>query len=651
MCGITGFIDFARQTSSDAGLAIAEAMAGAIRHRGPDDGGVWCDAAHGVFLAHRRLSIVDLSAAGHQPMASVSGRYLIVFNGEVYNHGEIRHRLNNVAGGIAWRGNSDTEVMLAAIEQWGLEAALEQFVGMFAFALWDRHAASLTLVRDRFGEKPLYWGQFGSTLLFGSELKTMKQHPAFVGAVNRDALAGYMAYGYLPGTVSIYEQVQKLKPGTLRVFQAAGSSHEQVYWSAVDAALSGRSNEFEGDDSAAADQLERLITGSVQQQLLADVPVGAFLSGGVDSSTIVALAQAQSRTPVKTFTIGFEEADYNEAVYAERVAKHLGTDHTELYVSHQDALTVIPELPELYDEPFADSSQIPTFLVSQLARSRVAVSLSGDAGDELFCGYNRYKLAEHLWQRNRQIPGGVRQVVSAGLSAMPIAAWDAVGAAVRKLIPGAGIPLHLGDKLHKFARVLGVAGDSATLYESLLEQLQDLDGLVKDAQPVTRLTSDVAVWRGDLDLRRRMMLLDTTSYLTDDILVKVDRAAMGVSLESRVPFLDHRIYEFAWKLPMHMMVRDGQGKWLLRQLLYRYVPRELIERPKVGFAVPIGIWLRGPLKDWAADLLEPARLNHEGYLDAVRVKKMWDEHQRGRRNWQYPLWCVLMFQAWLEKYG
>lgn len=647
MCGITGFIDYAQATSREVGEAVATKMSVTLRHRGPDDSGVWSDPARGVFLAHQRLSIVDLSPAGHQPMASVSGRYVIVFNGEVYNHGEIRQQLD----GVAWRGNSDTEIILAAIERWGLEPALQQFVGMFAFALWDCQTASLTLVRDRFGEKPLYWGQFGSALLFGSELKALKQHPAFVGTVNRDALAGYMTYGYLPGSASIYEHVQKLQPGSMRVFQADGSTREQVYWSAVDRALSGRANEFEGDDIAAVNQLENLITDSVRQQLLADVPVGAFLSGGVDSSTIVALAQAHSRTPVKTFTIGFEEAGYNEAVYAEQVAKHLGTDHTELYVSHQDALNVIPDLPDLYDEPFADSSQIPTFLVSKLARSRVAVSLSGDAGDELFCGYNRYKLADRLWRRSRQLPSPLRQVVAAGLNATPIAAWDAVGAAARKLKPSSGIPVHLGDKLHKFARVLGVAGDSAGLYESLLEQWRGVDSLVKGSRPVSRLTADASAWRSDLDLNHRMMLLDTVSYLTDDILVKVDRAAMAVSLESRVPLLDHRIYEFAWRLPMHMKVRDGQGKWLLRQVLYRYVPRELIERPKVGFAVPIGIWLRGPLKDWATNLLDPARLTREGYLDADRVKKMWDEHQRGHRNWQYPLWCVLMFQTWLEKNG
>lgn len=647
MCGIVGFIDFSRQTLTSIGLATAKSMTDAIRHRGPDDGGAWGDAEHGVFLGHCRLSIVDLSAAGHQPMRSFSGRYLIVFNGEVYNHGEIRQRLE----GVTWRGNSDTEVMLAAIERWGLEVALQEFVGMFAFALWDYQTASLTLVRDRFGEKPLYWGQFGSTLMFGSELKAMKQHPAFVSTINRDALAGYMTYGYLPGLASIYERVQKVQPGSVRVFQADGSSHEQLYWSALDVAMSCRESEFEGDDIAAANQLENLIADSVRQQLLADVPVGAFLSGGVDSSTIVALAQVHSRIPLKTFTIGFEEAGYNEAVYAGQVAKHLGTDHTELYVSHQDALNVIPDLPDLYDEPFGDSSQIPTFLVSKLARSRVAVSLSGDAGDELFCGYNRYRLVDRLWRSSRQLPGALRFVMAASLNATPIKTWDAVGAVIRKLKPDASIPVHLGDKMHKFARVLGMAGESASLYELLLEQWHGADGLVRGARPVSRLTADTYLWRSDLDLNHRMMLLDTVSYLTGDILVKVDRAAMGVSLESRVPLLDHRIYEFAWRLPMHMKVRDGQGKWLLRQVLYRYVPRELIERPKVGFAVPIGIWLRGPLKEWAESLLEPARLNREGYLDADRVTKIWDEHQRGNRNWQYAIWCVLMFQSWLEKNG
>lgn len=626
MCGIAGFLDYSRRCSFDTGLALATAMAAAIRRRGPDDGGVWGDAAHGVFFAHRRLSIVDLSAAGHQPMVSNSGRYVIVFNGEVYNHGDIRQQL----GKIVWYGHSDTEVMLAAIEQWGLEVALRKFVGMFAFALWDKESASLTLARDRFGEKPLYWGRFGTKLLYGSELKAMKQHPAFVGAVNRNALGAYMTYGYLPGSVSIYEQVQKLRPGSTRVFHPDGSSTEQVYWSAVDAASVGQAGGFNGDDVAAVNQLEGLITQSVSQQLLADVPVGAFLSGGVDSSTIVALAQAHSLTPVKTFTIGFKEVGYNEAVYAEQVAKHLGTEHTELYVSHQDALNVIPQLPHLYDEPFADSSQIPTFLVSQLARSRVTVSLSGDAGDELFCGYNRYRAAGRFRQLGYYLPEALRWVLSKGLGLVPL-------------------PSKLADKRQNLMSALRHAADPAELYESLIAQLQEVSGLVKGAGSVSRLTANKLIWKNDFDFYHRMMLIDTLSYLTEDILVKVDRAAMGVSLESRVPLLDHRIYEFAWKLPMHMKVRDGQSKWLLRQVLYRYVPRELIERPKVGFAVPIGIWLRGPLKDWAVALLEPGRLNREGYLDANRVAKMWNEHQRGYRNWQHPLWCVLMFQAWLEK--
>lgn len=645
MCGIAGFIDYSRQTAADSGKALAGAMSAALLHRGPDDCGVWFDPAQGVFLAHQRLSIVDLSPAGHQPMASASGRYVMAFNGEVYNHGDLRQQLN----GIAWRGNSDTEVMLAAIEQWGLDAALGRFVGMFAFALWDRHESTLTLARDRFGEKPLYWAQFGSTLLFGSELKALKKHPTFKSVIDRDALAGYMTYGYVPGTTSIYQQVQKLKPGALRVFQAGGASNERVYWSAVDTALGAQAQGFASSDAEATDQLEALITASVKRQLLADVPVGAFLSGGVDSSTIVALAQAHSRTPVKTFTIGFEEAGYNEAVYAEAVAKYLGTDHAECYASHRDALDVIPSLPDLYDEPFADSSQIPTYLVSKLARSRVTVSLSGDAGDELFCGYNRYMLADRLARRSRRVPRSVRQAAASGVTALPVPVWDSVGAVARKLKPGAAVPVHLGDKLHKFARVLASAGDDAGLYESLLQQWHDAESLVRGVTHFGKLTADVAIWRSDLDLMHRVMLLDTASYLTDDILVKVDRAAMGVSLESRVPLLDHRIFEFAWRLPLGMKVRNGQGKWLLRQVLYRHVPRELIERPKMGFGVPIGAWLRGPLKDWATTLLDPVRLNQEGFLDARRVKTMWDEHLSGRRNWQYPLWCVLMFQAWLEK--
>lgn len=626
-------------------MMLAGTMSVALLHRGPDDFGAWSDPTQGVFLAHQRLSIVDLSPAGHQPMASASGRYVMVFNGEVYNHGAIRQQLDDVA----WRGNSDTEVMLAAIEHWGLKQVLQRFVGMFAFALWDRHNATLTLARDRFGEKPLYWGKFGSTLLFGSELKALRQHPAFKGTVDRNALAGYMTYGYVPGTASIYQQVQKLRPGTFRVFQADGTSSEHAFWSAVEAALAGRRQEFLGGEAEAADRLETLITESVRQQLLADVPVGAFLSGGVDSSMIVALAQAHSSTPIKTFTIGFEEAGYNEAVYAEAVARHLGTDHTECYVSHRDALDVIPILPDLYDEPFADSSQIPTYLVSKLARSRVTVSLSGDAGDELFCGYNRYMVANRLARRSRRVPRLMRQTMAAAISMMPAPLWDGIGATARNMKPGAGVPAHLGDKLHKFARALANAGDDAGLYEALLHQWHGAEHLVRGSNHFAQISANTQVWKPELDLMHRMMLLDTTSYLADDVLVKVDRAAMGVSLESRVPLLDHRIYEFAWRLPLNMKVRDGQGKWLLRQVLYRYVPRELIERPKAGFAVPVGQWLRGPLKDWAAGLLDSARLNQEGFLDARRVKAMWDEHQRGYRNWQNPLWCVLMFQAWLEK--
>lgn len=644
MCGITGFIDLTRKTSSEVGLAQVGAMAGALWQRGPDDGGAWCDVSHGVFFGHRRLSVVDLSSDGHQPMISVSGRYVIVFNGEIYNHSQIRVRLD----GVAWRGKSDTEVMLAAIERWGLEQAVQQFVGMFAFALWDCQTKLLSLVRDRFGEKPLYWGKFGSVLMFGSEPKAMKQHPAFDGVVNRDALGMYMTYGYLPGAASIYQKLQKVRAGSIRVFDTDSFCQERIYWSALDVAISGRSNEFEGNDSAAVDNLDGLITDSVCHQLVADVPVGVFLSGGIDSSVIAAVAQSQSRVPVKTFTIGFEELNYDEAVYADRVAKFLGTDHTELYVSHQDALNVIPDLPNLYDEPFADSSQIPTFLASKLARSRVAVTMSGDAGDELFCGYNRYKHADRLWRGSRRLPRAVRQLIAKGLRSTPVALWDTVGVASRKLKPDAGVPVCLGEKLHKLAGMLDRVGDSAAFYDSILVQWEGADRLVKGARPINRLTANEEIWRSDLDLNHRMMLLDTVGYLSDDILVKVDRAAMGVSLESRAPLLDHRIYEFAWRLPLKMKVRNGQSKWLLRQMLYRYVPRELVQRPKTGFAIPTGKWLRGPLRDWAEDLLDPVRLNREGYLDASLVKSIWDDHQAGYHDCQKILWCILMFQGWLQ---
>ena len=646
MCGITGFIDFSHRTPLDKGVEIVTSMSRMISHRGPNDQGVWSDSKCGVFLAHQRLSIVDLSSAGHQPMISVTDRYVIVFNGEIYNHLQIRRELDRE--GEIWKGNSDTEVMLAAIESWGLDAALEKFVGMFAFALWDQNNCSLTLVRDRFGEKPLYWAKFGNVLIFGSELKALKKHPAFIKNINRSALTRFMSYGYFTGNESIYEKVERIPSGSAYIFRADGSFTSNNYWSAPDVALAAMNQGFEGSIFDATNKLEVLIAQSVRQQLLADVPVGAFLSGGVDSSTIVALAQAQSSDRVKTFTIGFEEESYNEAPYAGEVAKYLGTEHTEHYISHKDVLAVIPDLPNLYDEPFADPSQMPTFLVSKLAKTKVAVSLSGDGGDEFFCGYNRYAVAKQIRRYTNRLPLILYKSMSARLTKIPLSTLDGLGSALRQLGLGSENAVRFGEKLHKLAKSIGEAVNEASLYESMIQQGVVADGLVLGAYPVQQLTGSTG-WLPQLDFIHRMMLLDTVSYLTDDILVKIDRASMGVSLESRVPFLDHRIYEFAWSLPMSMKVRDGQGKWLLRQVLYRHVPRSLIERQKVGFSVPIGIWLKGPLKVWAENLLDKDRLSREGFLNVASVQKMWNEHQQGARNHEQTLWRVLMFQAWLDK--
>ncbi len=646
MCGITGFIDFSCNTAFDDGIAIARSMSQAIFHRGPNDHGIWCDSDHGVFLAHQRLSIVDLSSAGHQPMLSPTGRYAIVFNGEIYNHMQIKRELD--INGVVWRGSSDTEVILAAIECWGLDVALQKFEGMFAFALWDRKNSSLILARDRFGEKPLYWGKFGNTLLFGSELKALKKHPAFMGAIDRSALSSFISYGYITGNGSIYQGIERIPPGSTYIFEADGSFASNKYWSSSDAALTAMNHAFEGSALDAINKLESLVTQSIRQQLLADVPVGAFLSGGIDSSTIVALAQAQSSVPVKTFTIGFDEIGFNEAPYADKIAKYLGTDHTEHYISHKDVLNIIPDLPTLYDEPFADPSQIPTYLVSKLARTKVVVSLSGDGGDELFCGYNRYAVANKIRRWTSPQLFGLIKSMSAGLTKLPMPLLNVFGSSLQKLGLASSDMSQFGEKIHKFAKAIAASGSDALLYESLIQSDELGDRIVTGLGPVNKLT-DSAGWLQKLDLMHRMMLLDTVSYLTDDILVKVDRASMGVSLESRVPFLDHKIYEFAWSLPLSMKVRDGKGKWLLRQVLYRYVPKSIIERKKVGFSVPLAIWLRGPLKAWGMDLLDEHLIRKQGFFNPALVHKMWVEHQQGSYNHEQLLWRVLMFQAWLSK--
>ena len=650
MCGISGFYCRKRQPNS---LDTLIQMANAISHRGPDDLGTWMHAEIGIGLAHRRLSILDLSPAGHQPMHSVSGRYVMVYNGEIYNHLDLRKALGKVDAEPSWRGHSDTETLLAAFEYWGIEATLQRIIGMFAIAVWDHNRGSLTLVRDRMGEKPLYYGWQGigqnSAFLFGSELKALKQHPYFEGRINRSAISLLLRHSYIPAPHSVYEGVLKLPPGHLVVlgaqhFEKRISPEPKPYWSLVDTAAAGSRCPRQGGDIEAIDELDLLLRHAVGQQMIADVPLGAFLSGGIDSSTIVALMQAQSSMPVKTFSIGFNEEGYNEALHARQVASYLGTDHTELYVSPNDALGVIPKLPTLYDEPFADSSQIPTYLVAQLAKQRVTVSLSGDAGDELFCGYNRYLFSSVWWNKMRPIPLQLRKIASMLLTTITPDRWNQL----TRYFHFSNHYENFGDKLHKGAAVLG--SDSLTaLYRGLVSHWPDPANVVlRGVEPPTALTGHgLNLLR--LDGIQQMMVLDGLTYLPDDILVKVDRAAMGVSLETRMPFLDHRVVEFAWRIPQSLKLRDGVGKWILRQVLYRYLPRHLIDRPKMGFGVPIDAWLRGPLKDWAESLLDESRLRREGYFNPAQIRAKWADHLSGKRNWQYHLWDVLMFQAWIEK--
>ncbi|BCA54205.1 Asparagine synthetase [Nitrospira sp. KM1] len=637
-------------------------MVASLRTRGPDDSGVWEDRAVGTALGHARLSILDLSPEGHQPMLSAGGRFVIVFNGEIFNFSELRSELE--VSGETFRGHSDTEVMLAAFERWGIEKAVQRFVGMFAFALWDRESRVLHLVRDRVGIKPLYYGWAGGVFCFGSELKALRQVGGFESRVNRSALLSFIRTGYVPAPLSIFENIYKLPGGCmLTVTPDLARSrvsfnpdpdcrrtvpHPVRYWSAREVAESGVLNPFEGSDEDAIARLEDLLRQSVRLRMISDVPLGAFLSGGIDSSIVVALMQAQHDTPVKTFTIGFHEQEYNEAAHAKSVARHLGTDHTELYVTPEQAMAVIPRIPDMYDEPFGDSSQIPTYLVSQLARSRVTVALSGDGGDELFGGYSRYFVGRQLWKNVHWLPQLARQTAVRSIRALSPDTWSALFSRLKKVLPAIPNP---GDKLHKLAEVLALE-DPDSMYLRLVSQWDNPSQAVVDTpEPLTMLT-DRNRWARLDDFTLRMMFLDLMTYLPDDILTKVDRASMAVSLEARVPLLDHRLLEFAWRLPLSFKIRrEGEGKWLLRQVLYRYVPQTLIDRPKMGFGVPIDHWLRGPLREWAEDLLAESRLRREGFLCPEPIRMRWLDHLSGARNWQYPLWNVLMFQAWLEAYG
>jgi asparagine synthase (glutamine-hydrolysing) len=642
MCGIAGFIDFSGSTTEADGERALRRMADRISHRGPDDWGTWCDPQRGVFFAHRRLAIVDLSAAGHQPMASPSGRYMLVYNGEVYNHRALRAELE-LLGSVSWRGHSDTEVLLAAFETWGIEKTLPKLVGMFAIAVWDRQDRALTLVRDRVGEKPLYWGMVEGRLSFGSELKALEGLANNSLRTNQSSIPLLLQFGYIPAPHSIYEGIEKLTPGCWARFTRPGApTSTGVYWSASESVDRGALEPLTTSTEECIDELERLLTDAVKLQLEADVPVGAFLSGGIDSSTVVALAQKSLGSKVRTFSIGFDEQEFDESVHARAVANHLGTDHTELRVTSQDALDQVEKMAFVYDEPFADSSQIPTCLLAALTRRSVTVSLSGDAGDELFGGYPRYRRIQSLERLFNVLPGGIRRAGANLLEGVSPQAWTGLAALVGRK---GSAHRSVGDSVHRVAQMLRT--DQHLLYRYLSSGLPDTRALVPGASPTQTIFDTPKDWPRAQSSTELFMWLDFMTYLPDDVLAKVDRATMAVSLESRVPMLDHRVIEFSHRLPTNLKVRDGQQKWILRQVLYRHVPRALIDRPKMGFSVPLDAWLRGPLRDWAESLLFSPQAN-DGLLDIGELRRMWHEHQSGARNWQHALWSVLMLRGWQD---
>ncbi|MFM8524720.1 MAG: asparagine synthase (glutamine-hydrolyzing) [Cyanobacteriota bacterium] len=659
MCGFSGFLS-RDICSAEPAERLLRAMAHQLVHRGPDGGGQWSDPSTGVGLCHRRLAILDLTPAGHQPMASGCGRYMIAFNGEIYNHLELRQQLEQAGQAPPWRGHSDTETLLAALAAWGVAATLPRLVGMFALALWDRQQRQLVLARDRFGEKPLYYAVARSStgqplLLFGSELPALMVHPGYDRSLDRRATALYLRHAYVPAPWSIHQQTRKLSPGCWLVLGPhelppsveALQQREQVYWSALAAAQQGLRQPFAGSSQQAIEAVEHALSSAVARQSLADVPLGAFLSGGIDSSLVVALLQAQHSRAIQTFSMGFEDPEFNEAPYAAAVARHLGTNHTEMTVTGADALAVIPQLPAMYGEPFADSSQIPTSLVARLARQHVTVALSGDAGDEVFGGYNRYVLATALWRKLGRVPRRLRRSVAAGLQSVPAAAWQRLLEPANRLLPAPRCQRNVGEKLHKVASLLSCSS-AQELYVRLVSQWPNTDALVVGSREYDPAVLDPELWLQGTELENQMMMLDTLTYLPDDILVKVDRAAMAVGLETRIPMLDPDLFALAWSLPLDQKIAAGRGKLPLRAVLARHLPTELIERPKMGFGVPLASWLRGPLRDWGEALLEPMRLQQQGLLHVEPVQACWQGHQQGRLEGHYQLWPLLMLQAWLD---
>ena len=641
MCGIAGLITLA--SSRDQLERNAIAMADSLAYRGPDDHGIWSDADAGVALTHRRLSIVDLSPAGHQPMVSADGRFIITYNGEIYNFQELRPELE--ARGIKFRGHSDTEVMLEAFAAYGVEITVKRLIGMFTIGLWDRRERKLVLVRDRLGIKPLYWAKFGELFLFGSELKALRAHPGWTPRIDCSAVASFMRHNCILAPHTIYEGVNKLEPGTILTLPSNGDPNIKRFWDAGVVARAGLADPIRADDNELTDRLEALLCDAVRRRMVADVPVGAFLSGGIDSSTVVALMKAANAGPVRTYTIGFEIPGFDEAANSAAVARHLGTDHTELTVTAKQALDVIPQLPDMYDEPFADSSQIPTYLVSAMTRRHVTVALSGDGGDELFGGYNRYRLASRMWGGLSLLPRQIREVIAASILSVSPDRWSRL----LSCLPLGVRSSQIGDKLHKLATVMALP-DGNAVYRRVVTHWEPAE-VVLNAKEYKGILWDQELRKEIPGFLEQMQLMDLVTYLPDDILTKVDRASMAVALEARVPLLDHRVVEFAWQLPRAAKIRGRTSKWLLRQVLDRHVPKHLIDRPKMGFGIPLGEWLRGPLRDWAETLLEEKRLRDANILDATRVRQYWQDHLDGRRNWQYLIWDVLMLEAWRERWG
>lgn len=643
MCGITGFWDRNSTLDKAAMLALSEKMADQIDHRGPDSFGIWVDEKAGLAFGHRRLSIVDLSEAGHQPMVSSASQLVLSYNGEIYNTAELREEL--ILAGQSFAGHSDTEVILKACEAWGVEKTAERLLGMFAFSLWNPNTQTLYLVRDRLGKKPLYWGIQNNVLFFGSQIKSFVPHPSWKPEIDKNSLASYFRFNYVPAPISIFKGLYKLSPGSILKFNKNWEKEEIRFWDFQKVVSHGLANPFEASEPELIEQADILLRDAVKRRMMADVPLGAFLSGGIDSSTVVALMQAQSNQAVKTFSIGFKEQDYNEAEYAKKVAQYLGTEHHELYVEPKDIFGIIPKIPDWFDEPFADSSQIPTYLVSKIAREHVTVALSGDGGDEVFAGYTRYLQGNRAWQTMKLIPAWLKYCTASFICSISPKTWDACAKAIpRKIRPSA-----FADKVYKLAKVLQIS-DPKDFYKRLVSQWQEPNQLVLGAEEPILFPWQGLDIPGNLNIVEYMQVMDTLTYLPDDILAKVDRASMALGLEARVPLLDHRVVEFAWRLPFDKKIRNNQGKYLLRSVLSRYIPKTLIERPKMGFGIPIDGWLRNELRVWAEELLFDASLKQEGILNLDLIHRTWNEHQSGARNWQYPIWGVLMFLAWKRKW-